>query len=71
MRRVWATASVIIGTVLLAYAVASFLLEPGGEDASEAIGGLALLLGGFLVAEGLLTLRRLALLPPRGPPGKP
>lgn len=59
MRRPWALGSVAVGAALVAYATASFLLELGGEDVSEALGGLALILGVFLLAEGLLTLRRL------------
>jgi len=62
MRRAWAFGSVGVGAALVAYATASFLLELGGEDVSEALGGLALILGVFLLAEGLLTLRRLRVL---------
>lgn len=59
MRRVWAFGSVAVGAVLVGYAAASFLFELGGEDVSEALGGLTLILGVFLLAEGLLSLRRL------------
>ena len=59
MRRAWAFGSVAVGAALVAYATASFLLELGGEDVSDALGGLALILGAFLLAEGLLSLWRL------------
>ncbi|MGQ0797660.1 MAG: hypothetical protein ACT4OI_07350 [Methanobacteriota archaeon] len=62
MRRTWALGSAAVGSALVGYAAASFLLDLGGEDVSEALGGLALILGVFLLAEGLLSLRRLSAL---------
>jgi len=59
MRRAWAFGSVAVGAVLVGYAAASFLFELGGEDVSDALGGPALILGVFLLAESLLSLRRL------------
>ncbi|HKZ89235.1 MAG TPA: hypothetical protein VJ300_03145 [Thermoplasmata archaeon] len=66
MRRPWAIGSVAAGSVLVAYAVASFLLNLGGEDVAETLGGTALILGGFLLVEGALALRRSALVRQEG-----
>lgn len=68
MRRPWAIGSVAAGSALVAYAGASFLLNLGGEDVAETLGGTALILGGFLLVEGTLALRRSALV--RGEGGR-
>jgi len=71
MRRAWAVASVLGGTSLAVYAAAAFAFDLGGPEVSEALGGLSLILGVFFLAEGILTLWRLAILRKLGPGRSP
>jgi uncharacterized membrane protein HdeD (DUF308 family) len=60
MRGGRASRTAAVGAVLLGVAAAVFIVEPFGHDVSETIGLLPLLLGFFLVAEGVLALWRAA-----------
>lgn len=58
MRRPWAVGTVLAGSASLAYAAVAFVLDLGGPEAAETLGGMALILGLFLLVEGVIALHR-------------